>query len=85
MDRDAFEDWLNAIRGMTAGQRGRGFLALSLAEAEGDTDVESWVGGADNICPRVVELKPVNVGPIGEDATTTAATVALRPISPCPA
>jgi transposase-like protein len=58
MDGKAFEAWLGAVRMLTAEQRGQGFAALALAEADAAEDVECLVpsAGAVGEQPTVVGL-----------------------------
>ena len=42
MDCDSFGAWLDAIRGMTAKQRGQGFCGLALAEATDDANMAAF-------------------------------------------
>ena len=58
MDGKAFEAWLGAVRMLTAEQRGQGFAALALAEADAAEDVECLgpSAGAVGEQPTVVGL-----------------------------
>jgi len=62
MDREAFEGWLVAIRGLTAAQRSQGFGALALSEADAEVGVGSVLALRAAVPQPAAAIEPARDG-----------------------
>ena len=77
MDRAGFDVWLASIRDLTAEQRGYGFRALALAEAEDDRDMTADAKPVNVVSPPLVALGSSAdrlAGEVSQAADVTAET-----------